>query len=295
MPELGRPLELAANNPYRNVKKYQGPNNNLNQLKKIKSSGEYLNTIAGNKERVGKTAAKVVDGTQQGRLGKDGFLRLLMHQLSHQDPLKPVDQTKMAADLAQFSQLEQMTNMNKNIEKALTDNIVKKKFFAASFLGKKVMAQGASIKHRGENTSSSINFSIPQSAAKGIIQIYDQKRQMISQLDLGARPAGAHRVSWDGKQWDGQDAGKGLYHFQVKTWDELNNEVPVETQTQGLVTGVSFDQYGEPMVMVDGKKIYLRNIQSFQLAQDEKMAHHVNKNNKVVAGQAYGNNQKRDH
>lgn len=51
-----------------------------------------------------------------GHLGKDEFLKLLVTQLSHQDPLDPMDSTQSIAQLAQFSALEQMQNVNDKLE-----------------------------------------------------------------------------------------------------------------------------------------------------------------------------------
>ena len=233
MPALGRPL--GGDNPYQGIKKH----------KELTRS------------------PKIVDGKKHGRLEKDGFLRLLMHQLNNQDPLKPIDQNKMAADLAQFSQLEQMTNMNKNLEKSLENNIIKKKFFAASFLGKKVITDGASIKYRGEGEQPAVSFRISKAMAKGLVQIYDKNKQMIAQLNLQAKPPGIHTIPWNGKQLDGMDAGKGIYTFQVKAWDQLNNEIIAETRAEGVVTGVSFDEHGGSIIIVDGKKVYLRDVKTF--------------------------------
>lgn len=49
-------------------------------------------------------------------LGKDEFLKLLTVQMTHQDPLSPMDNRDMIAQLAQFSSVEQMTEVNKNLE-----------------------------------------------------------------------------------------------------------------------------------------------------------------------------------
>jgi flagellar basal-body rod modification protein FlgD len=48
-------------------------------------------------------------------LGKDAFMELLVTQLKHQDPLEPAQNTEMIAQLAEFSSLEQMNEMNDNL------------------------------------------------------------------------------------------------------------------------------------------------------------------------------------
>ena len=54
--------------------------------------------------------------TVSNELGKDAFLRLLIAQLSNQDPLNPMSDTEFIAQMAQFSALEQMTNMTKTLD-----------------------------------------------------------------------------------------------------------------------------------------------------------------------------------
>lgn len=52
---------------------------------------------------------------RSGELGKDAFMKLLVTQMKNQDPLSPMEGQQFAAELAQFSSLEQMQNLNDNI------------------------------------------------------------------------------------------------------------------------------------------------------------------------------------
>lgn len=59
---------------------------------------------------------EIASGVTSSTMGKDIFLKMLVSQLKNQDPLNPLDGTDFAAQLAQFSSLEQLTNINSAIE-----------------------------------------------------------------------------------------------------------------------------------------------------------------------------------
>lgn len=71
-------------------------------------------------------------------LGKDEFLTLLIAQLENQDPLEPMENTEFASQLAQFSTLEQMTNVNTNLESIMAAQETANQVSLLGFIGKEI-------------------------------------------------------------------------------------------------------------------------------------------------------------
>ena len=72
--------------------------------------------------------------TATNDLGKDAFLKLLIAELSNQDPLNPMEDREFISQMATFSSLEQMQNMNNTLTSMAEAN----KFSAANYVGKAV-------------------------------------------------------------------------------------------------------------------------------------------------------------
>ncbi len=71
----------------------------------------------------------------ENALGKDTFLKLLVAQLKYQDPMKPSDPQSFLAQTAQFTQVEKLEEMNKQLEKQATSTGLST---ASALLGRKV-------------------------------------------------------------------------------------------------------------------------------------------------------------
>ena len=97
---------------------------NANELFKTRLEVESFN------KSIEKTGRKVTN-----TLGKDDFLKLLVVQLEHQDPTKPLEDKEFISQMAQFSSLEQMTSMNKTLSNLISNY---KLNLSYSLLGKQV-------------------------------------------------------------------------------------------------------------------------------------------------------------
>lgn len=76
-----------------------------------------------------------VERKDGNNLDKDAFFKLLITQLKYQDPLTPMDNTEFIAQMAQFSSLEQMANMNANLSQFLRIQALSE---GASLIGRNV-------------------------------------------------------------------------------------------------------------------------------------------------------------
>ncbi|MCK9362252.1 MAG: hypothetical protein M0P74_01420 [Syntrophales bacterium] len=74
-------------------------------------------------------------------LGKDEFFKMLIAQLKNQDPLNPQDGAEFSAQLAQFSSLEQLTNLNKTLEAQGASYSALMNLQSVSLVGKEVEAK----------------------------------------------------------------------------------------------------------------------------------------------------------
>lgn len=98
--------------------------------------------------------------TQQagGALGKDAFLQLLVKQMEYQDPLDPQDNAEYIAQLANFSSLEQMTNMVDQLASVteLVNNIDTSVLVGqlSNMIGKDIQWTTTSINAEGKQVSS---------------------------------------------------------------------------------------------------------------------------------------------
>src|SRR5690554_3243206 len=258
MAEMGRPI-TPQEMRYRQVEMAPKALNTKGKSE-AQLREEIINRATGQKN----TKSIYKDGPHN-QMGKDEFLKLLTFQLQNQDPMNPMEQSKFTGELAQFSQLEQLSNLNKKFDDANKTQSLQDKFYAASFVGKKIVTQGSSLDLKQPGERQDVLFKLDAPASKVVIRILDEKNNIASEIWRDGMGQGSHQVSWDGIQLDGAPAPKGLYKIQVKAWDDQGQNVMARTEATGIVESVTFDE-GEPILTVNGQKVYLRDVASFHTA-----------------------------
>ncbi len=191
-------------------------------------------------------------------LGKDDFMKLLVTQMENQDPLNPMKDTEFIAQLAQFSSLEQLYGINEGIQALVGAQRNAERSSAVAFLGKQVRFSGDTVAHAAGG-STSIGYSLPTSAQQVAVQIYGPDGRLVRKIDEGIRPAGSHRVTWDGRDNAGTAVPAGEYRYTVSGVDAGGKPVTGTTESAGTVTAVEYDESGA-YLMVGGRKIPLGQV-----------------------------------
>jgi flagellar basal-body rod modification protein FlgD len=189
--------------------------------------------------------------TSATTMGKDDFLKMMIAQLQHQDPLNPLDGTDFTAQLAQFSSLEQLSNMSSQLETLGLYQSSLNNTQSVSLLGKEITAIGNVIKVDGASVDLAYNLS---ETANVTIRIYDEGANLVDTLEPGTRQEGENSVTWD---CSGVAAGN--YTFDVSAKDANGNAISAYTMLTGKVTGVSFEE-GFPVLSVNGQDISFGNV-----------------------------------
>jgi len=208
------------------------------------------------------TDKKASGKKSRNEMGKDDFMKLMSAQLKYQDPISPVKNEQMAAQLAQFSSLEQMMNVNSNLEKMAAAAKPQENVLAASLIGKRIVSGSTNINY-DKKTEPEIKFDLPRSASSVSVSIINGKGEVIRDISMESLKEGAQSIKWNGKGENGLEVPVGSYSFRVSAIDEKKAPIEVKMSSSGVVTGVQFDG-GKPMLIVDGQKLSLQSVDKIE-------------------------------
>jgi flagellar basal-body rod modification protein FlgD len=199
-------------------------------------------------------------------LGKDDFLQLLVAQLKAQDPLNPMESTAFTAQLAQFSSLEQLYNVNDSLGNMLASQASLSNAQTVGFIGKTVRATGNSIEVK-DGISDALDFELPSDAKAVFIDIYDSAGGFVRRIESHTRGAGKQSLKWDGADDRGKTVSDGVYTFEVSAVGFQDEALHPTTMTTGKVTGVTFEN-GMSCLMAGNKKIPLNTLVEVSESED---------------------------
>lgn len=192
------------------------------------------------------------------QLGKQEFLKLLVTQLRNQNPMNPMKGREMAVQLAQFSSVEQLIQLNDKLstrtggQQQLQRSL--NRGAAAEMIGDRVLAAGDRVRVPDDgNAAVTVDA---ESGGRATLEIYDRNGRPVGSRDLGYLEAGRQEVQLESAA-DGLDAG--VYRYDVSMSGDGGEPPEVTTYTSGVVDGVRFGEQG-PMLQVGSLEIPLSSI-----------------------------------
>jgi len=184
-------------------------------------------------------------GTAAGSImGKDDFLQLFVTQLKYQDPLSPMKNEAFASQLAQFTQLEELQNMNKNLEQSIITNLNMSQginnSLATTMIGKSVKTSGSEFSYSTTDSDPKLNFNLAYDAEKVKVKIYDSTGALVKTLEQHNMGKGDNFIQWDGSNDNHGNASDGNYTYTVEATGANDSKISATPFQLLKITGVKY-------------------------------------------------------
>ncbi|MCK5070538.1 MAG: flagellar hook assembly protein FlgD [Desulfocapsa sp.] len=172
-------------------------------------------------------------------MGKEDFLKLLVAQLQNQDPLNPDDATEFTSQLAEFSSLEQLQNLNGSLEEIAAIQQQSDRFATMDLIGNEVVYTSSSFNFDG--TPSSVGYRLDGTAASVTMTIVDENGSTVASLRPTELTQGDHFLQWDGLDNEGNIVPEGNYKLIIEATSAGEDEtIAASPLVQSEVVGVDF-------------------------------------------------------
>ncbi|MFW6178197.1 MAG: flagellar hook assembly protein FlgD [Desulfohalobiaceae bacterium] len=192
-------------------------------------------------------------------LDRDSFLKILLTQLETQDPTDPMKDRDFVAQLAQFSSLEQLINLNDGMENMQETKLQDRMLGALSFVGKDVRAEGGQIQ-KDDSGTSTVTYELQEPAQEVTFDIYDQEGNIVASVNEGAQAEGEASFQWDGTNYQGQEVQDGLYTVEPRAEGKDGQSLEVATDVSGRVDGVQMEEESIVLTLADGRQVQLSQV-----------------------------------
>lgn len=241
------------------IRKPEGVNNlSANDLKKLgdDSVGDLLNRVA---DPNWVDPSKKMRAVGSDKMDKDAFMKLMLAQMKNQDPTNPLKSHEMAAQLAQFSQLEQLQNVNTTLEQMKSQQKPTETYQSLNFIGKSVAGDSAKLFRSKGDVTHDFVFNLPEDATDVAIKVRNDKGDYVRTVKLQNLSAGENRWTWNGKNERDMTQPVGEYQFVVEAKTANEKKLNVKTDFSGVITGVSYSSEG-PVLLVGNQSVKLKDV-----------------------------------
>jgi flagellar basal-body rod modification protein FlgD len=185
-----------------------------------------------------------------GYMDQNDFLKLMTTQLTTQDPFNPVDNTQMVAQMAQFSQVAGISQMNASLDKIAASFGSGRLNDAASWIGRSMLVE-SDIATPMRDGAYAGEISLAKDAERVSVTFIDENGAVVHSADVGARKAGAFSFAWDGKDAAGNIKATGPLRVLVNA-SGAGEAISSDTATWTGIAGIQSPANGGATQLVTG-------------------------------------------
>ena len=189
---------------------------------------------------------------QAGLADVNTFYTLLVTQLTNQDPMNPLSNQDLSAQLAQFSTASGIQSMQQSMATLTAQLAQTQGLQAANLVGQTVVFDNNSVSLPASGTAAG-GFTLASAAQNVQVQVVNSAGQTVSTLQLGALPTGVQTFTWDGSTSNGQQAPAGNYTFNVSATDGAGQSVAAVPFGTGKVQSVYLSGSNGPALQMEGQ------------------------------------------
>lgn len=201
--------------------------------------------------RTGTSNQTNTSGLGSPQMDQADFLTLMTAQMKNQDPFDPVDNTQMVAQMAQFSSLAGISEMNTTLQAIAAKLGATSTTDMVSWVGRTVLTEGSVAYPRTDGSLGGM-IELGAAAAEVNVVIEGPNGEILKSVSLGAAPAGRTEFEWDGTTDTGEPAGDGPFTIRVAARDADGAAVTAKSLVWAPVTSVSMGSDGNPILTLPG-------------------------------------------
>jgi len=160
-------------------------------------------------------------------LDQSDFLTLMVAQLQNQDPTNPADTTQFTSQIAEFSVVEGVSELNTSFSQFAEVFSGSQTIDAINLVGRSVTT-GTNMGYLAEAGQVDATIDMPRFSQSVNLYIQDEYGEIVDQISLGPLAEGQHEITWDGTDLNGDPVEPGRYRFST--------EAAIGGQTQSVST-----------------------------------------------------------
>lgn len=210
----------------------------------------------------------VAENKPNDELTQSNFIELLVAQVKHQDPTKPMDPSQFMSQLTQSSMVNGINELQKSFDFLASKLTSDQSLQAAGLVGKSVLVSGGQgLLTTGGDISGQLN--LDRHASEVNINIYNTQGELVKTMPLGGNNSGVVQFKWNGFGDAGDVMPAGHYLMTAEALidgDQQAVQVSLETHIDSISLNQNTDgtQAGSLLNLANGQVVTLDEIQQIK-------------------------------